>query len=660
MVSYHHIVKLGLRNNALTTLHGIENLASIEGLDLSYNVISNFSELEFLGSLVSLKNLWLEGNPICCARWYRPQVFSYFPHPQEVSVFSDSMPSLLPVFDQLTLDEKEISTRETWKRQIILASRQKQPAGYGFYSPAKVESEQGSTNARRKMSRLAFIEEEEQKSFLGSEIADIESVSCDSVYMRRDENSVSDGEAEIASLMNKIEFMKKERSVLWLREFKEWMDQTSGDKAEDSKLPGLQPINEKCRKSWRGYKLLGENSSYAPDLVQDSGDESSTNFIESDTSCTDSNIGFSGRDYIESSSKAILEFPVMDDIPEAKHSIQQERMDSGQEKLKATQEELSLLPFPYMLTVQGGDGMERKVSMTSLTAIDEIMESRSSSIHPGSPPHYQEDILHRRHNWEEEFLQFSAESFSLASSDSDTSCDDDSCKICTSVPGADQALTIEPMNGIGNDQYALPSDEGDNGLDEPDIRENRSVMLHRYAEQSSTIEISKPDVIMPFFMDKYVSDVGGSIINGIHCQGVDCVERKRGKRKPKKRVISLSEENLVQRNAELPPQAINVVLESDEGSRVEGLNHCSHNNDFQNFLDKDEDRALTDEFKNLSMHCVSNSDMANSCASPTMELDEIIKNYFHENVADAGVSETCLQCIRCHCILQQESGYVEK
>lgn len=80
-----HIVKLVLRNNALTTLRGIENLKSLEGLDVSYNIISNFSELEFLSGLQSLLSLWLEGNPLCCARWYRPQVFSYFSHPEKVS-----------------------------------------------------------------------------------------------------------------------------------------------------------------------------------------------------------------------------------------------------------------------------------------------------------------------------------------------------------------------------------------------------------------------------------------------------------------------------------------------------------------------------------------------------------------------------------------------
>lgn len=79
------IVQLVLRNNALTTLHGIKNLKSLMDLDLSYNIISNFSELEILGSLFLLQNLWLEGNPICCARWYRARVFSFLHNSESVS-----------------------------------------------------------------------------------------------------------------------------------------------------------------------------------------------------------------------------------------------------------------------------------------------------------------------------------------------------------------------------------------------------------------------------------------------------------------------------------------------------------------------------------------------------------------------------------------------
>lgn len=94
-----HVVKLVLRNNALTTLRGIENLKSLEGLDVSYNIISNFSELEFLVGLSFLQSLWLEGNPLCCARWYRAQVFSYFSHPENVCIWHVFVVEFLLVFN---------------------------------------------------------------------------------------------------------------------------------------------------------------------------------------------------------------------------------------------------------------------------------------------------------------------------------------------------------------------------------------------------------------------------------------------------------------------------------------------------------------------------------------------------------------------------------
>ncbi|KAI3789336.1 hypothetical protein L2E82_02129 [Cichorium intybus] len=139
--SFSKIVKVVLRNNALSTMRGVENLKSLEGLDLSYNIISSFSELELLSGLPSLKALWLEGNPVCSANWYRPQVYSFFTDPEK-----------------LILDDKKISTREVWKRQIIIASRQKQPASFGFYSPPKDGAEiEGNVNNKMLMPLLETL-----------------------------------------------------------------------------------------------------------------------------------------------------------------------------------------------------------------------------------------------------------------------------------------------------------------------------------------------------------------------------------------------------------------------------------------------------------------------------------------------------------------------
>ena len=107
------IVKLVVRNNALTTVHGIENLKSLMGLDLSYNIISNFSELEILGTLSLLQNLWLEGNPICCARWYRGHMFSFFRNPENVSSKLQASNSLFSVTVCLVGGSKWVGTGST-------------------------------------------------------------------------------------------------------------------------------------------------------------------------------------------------------------------------------------------------------------------------------------------------------------------------------------------------------------------------------------------------------------------------------------------------------------------------------------------------------------------------------------------------------------------
>ena len=114
------VTNLILRNNALVSTWGLHRIASLECLDLSYNLISNFREVELLGELPALRFLWLEGNPITFGRWYRREVLSYFRDPMKVSdasspvlvnpflfpraVFSYVLTSHLNVSDGLFLD----------------------------------------------------------------------------------------------------------------------------------------------------------------------------------------------------------------------------------------------------------------------------------------------------------------------------------------------------------------------------------------------------------------------------------------------------------------------------------------------------------------------------------------------------------------------------
>ncbi|XP_028065012.1 uncharacterized protein LOC114268097 isoform X2 [Camellia sinensis] len=384
------IVKLVLRNNALTTMRGIENLKSLEGLDLSYNVISNFSELEILEGLPSLQSLWLEGNPLCCARWYRAQVFSIFPHPDN-----------------------------------------------------------------KKHSRLACIESEELTMHVGSE----ESVSCENETRSKEENIISDEEAEIVGLMNRIELMKKERSDLWLQEF-EWLNQDSENFISGSQynVATVNPDKEHYLKHETRHRYLGESSRYVSDSAQTSGNESSTNILESDCSFADISSGFNSHRYFDGISEAGPKF-----VGHASGNsvVVTRKMDIKQEQMKSDTNEGR---FPVRagnshldpLAVSGGERKYAKISIAQNNSIDDIMESLTPSVSSRSPPHYQEDILHRRNNLEEEFFHLSAGSFSVASSDSNTSCsEDDFNEFGTFIPECDQPLSEEFFERSGHSHSSM-------------------------------------------------------------------------------------------------------------------------------------------------------------------------------------------------------------
>ncbi|CAK9158641.1 unnamed protein product [Ilex paraguariensis] len=525
------IVNLVLRNNALTTLCGIENLKSLEGLDLSYNIISSFSEMEILAGLPFLRGLWLEGNPLCCARWYRAQVFSFFPHP-----------------DKLKLDDKHICTSELWKREIVVASRQKRPVSFGFYSPAKSDATLAwSINTKRKKPcRLASIESEEQSTCICS---DEESVSCDNEVHSRVENIVSDSEAEIVGLMNRIEFMKKEHSLLWLHEVKDWMNQASDNLADISRYSGaiLNTNGDSNLKNKMNCLHLGKTSRYRSDVVQPSGGESSTNVLESDNSFSDMSIGFNAQQYSdrigEVASKFFMGHSGGDSVSDT------ERIGLNHEHTKSYNTgQDQRLKVRNSFAVPEGYRIGAPNSGTPLTAIDDIMDSYTSSPCPGSPPHYQEEILHRRQNLEEEFLQLSAESYSVASSDSDTSCnEEDSADLGPFIPLVDQSVIDKfTERSVDGNLPLLHSDDPyiDNRHEVSQLTENGIHLLNSCAQgNSDTMGLGKPDSSLQLSGNSFPAGVlDGEIVHFVE-QEADWFEKKKSKRKPKRRVISILEEN---------------------------------------------------------------------------------------------------------------------
>ncbi|KAI3776402.1 hypothetical protein L1987_46183 [Smallanthus sonchifolius] len=356
------IVKLVLRNNALTTIRGLENLKSLEGLDFSYNIISNLSELELLAGLPLLQNLWLEGNP-------------------------------------LILDDKKISTTEVWKRQIIIASRHKQPASFGFYSPVKDDAEaEGSVNTKmKKLSRVASIESETASTIPNS---DNDSITCDDEDRAKQEISDSNKGAEIVDFMKKIEFMKKEHSALWLEEFQRWMTHVSDDHVKGD-IQALVPNKKKESRKQRRLKHFGKKSRYISSSAEVFDDDHHMEFQESYYPYDDLSVNTVSHETKDGSISNHMKLNSYYDKRVSPTRNIQPPEDGGTSSNTGNK-------------VEGPE-------MTILDTVGDSIEPRSPSVYAGSPPHYQEDILHRRHNLEEEFLQFSAESYSVASSDSYTS-----------------------------------------------------------------------------------------------------------------------------------------------------------------------------------------------------------------------------------------------
>ncbi|KAL8478615.1 hypothetical protein ACS0TY_030484 [Phlomoides rotata] len=507
------IVQLVLRNNALTSLHGIENLKSLEGLDLSYNIISNFSEIEILAGFPSLQNLWLEGNPLCCARWFRAKVFSLFSHP-----------------DLLNLDEKKISACEFWKRQIIISGRKKQPASFGFYSPIQDDADvEGSVNTKRKRaSRLVSIRIDERST-------DQDSVSCDNEIESKDGTANTDEEAEIEDLIKRIEDLKKDNSVQWLQEFKEWMDHTSENVVDGNKFRSsiLHKTEEMHLKSETRDEDHAEPSIYVSDSFQLSGDESSTIILGSETSFADTSTVFSAQQYFtrigEVASRlfmgnAVGDRSVFKNFNESREVV---GLVNNEGSISADTGDSQV----NSLEVPRGDNLSADIITVPSTAINDV-GSHSPSACPGSPPYYQEDILHRRQNLEEEFLHISAESFSVESSDSNTSCseEEDYVQFGPSVSHIDHPI-FGNSSERSHDSFGNISSSKQNGVHTSiPFAEGNSVTNGRECEFSLAASGS-------------LSDAVDDEISGFVKEKTDILEKNTRRRKPRRKMISLLEED---------------------------------------------------------------------------------------------------------------------
>ncbi|CAA7048176.1 unnamed protein product [Microthlaspi erraticum] len=505
-----NLVKLVLRNNALTTLRGIENLKSLEGLDVSYNIISNFSELELLWSLSLLKELWLEGNPVCCARWYRAHVFSYIALP-----------------DDLKLDGKHIGTREFWKRKIIVAHRQSEPASYGFYYPVREEgNEEGiCTRKKKRICRLASIDSKEESTYVNS---DQESASCDH---ENKENLKCDQEAHIFDLIRKVENLKKERSVLWLREFKEWMAHSSEDLADISKDSlGIDMEKKYYTKTKEISRQHGGKPRYASRSSRASRDKSHKKSLQCNGSDVDHKTVTDDMKYVEGNET----HKITDDIS----SLGLRSTDQNQkyqEFLGDERETVSVDPYYLFPTEHATEKLaENGLSTLDISQDLTLTGSFSSSTYPGSPPHYQKDVLYRRHNLVEEILQLSADSYSVASSDSTSSCSED--------------INYDSESEYSNhDNGRLTDLLNVNRLGEeiPEREPKVTSSLDSQRENGSMIETLRTDESMKENTEVHNGELDSAVNQIYHL-----VETRKTKRKPIKRFVSFQKEESCITNGE--------------------------------------------------------------------------------------------------------------
>ncbi|CAH8284528.1 unnamed protein product [Eruca vesicaria subsp. sativa] len=526
-----HLVKLVLRNNALTTLRGIESLKSLEGLDVSFNIISDFSELEFLGSLSFLTDLWLEGNPLCCARWYRANVLSYVARPND-----------------LKLDGKQIGNREFWKRQVVVTRRKSQPASYGFYSPAREEADdEGSFNRKKaKIYRLASIDTEEESTYVTS---DQESASCELETQSKEENIKSDHEDDIFGLISKVEKLKKERSVLWLREFKEWMDNPS-ENFVDARKDGWSIDSEEkyYTKNRKKPKHHNEALRYPPGPLP----------------------GFQITD-LNQKDQAYLR-----------------------------------------------DGKpDENVNMSTLDA--------THSTYMQSPPHYQKDVLHRRHNLVEEILQLSADSYSVASSDSTSSCSENE-NYDSEQSNPEQDMLVDHLNENSPGEEILGPEKGTSLLDS---------------------QPEKSSIIKTWRIDESFKAKTNNIISGLHnselASGVNHIyhwfDKRKGKRKPKKRVVSLFVDK--------------TVISSGE---------TSHRSD-ADISDSGDEGCVSDHLQegSLTMGCNGNRATRFLEAEKAHEvIGGLVDEYFTTTLSDSSIDETCRIYVSGDCILRKESTHTQR
>ena len=458
--------------------------------------------------------------------------------------------------------------------------------------------------------------------------------------------------------MNKIEYMKKERSVLWLREFKEWMDQPTDYAAEGSQCTrfNLNPGRLKYIKQSKDERLLGESSTV---ISQVSEDDNSSNILESDMSFTDTCTGGHGNVYLDTNGKVNMECSTVnvDNVAESALRTEDASLEQDQVKINSWKphnvSHLEVKPFPRSSSEDGGGQVEKIIS-APLTAIDEIMGSQPSSTYPLSPPHYQEDILQRRLYLEEEFFQLSAESRSLASSDSDTSCsEDDTCSSSASIAKVDHVLFPKSVEQDISDRSIDLSQKNQEGRDERQCLRNNLKFSpeYCYAPDSRLEQCWSSNHDRQYFCYNNSDDAHSNLTGDKLSQYDSGIEKQNCKQKHKRKLISLPGNSMLcDTRTEFQKANVDLEINEDDVRDREGQPSYSENYTHESC-----------EGTSTVLLCSNGTNLSPSKSiSFHSNQDQFINDFFHLKLADSGASETCQQVVGCGCIDQLESVFPER
>uniref|UniRef100_A0A674NEH1 Serine/threonine-protein kinase 11-interacting protein n=1 Tax=Takifugu rubripes TaxID=31033 RepID=A0A674NEH1_TAKRU len=139
------LVTLNLRNNELETINGVEQLSSLQHLDLAYNLLLEHSQLAPLSLLHCLNTLNLEGNPLYFHKTHRRCTTRHL---------SPKAANLRVSNNDATLGQQIHSQNAPPAVEPLERSHQEVSSGAGELSDSVSVPEFGATNFQKKRNRV--------------------------------------------------------------------------------------------------------------------------------------------------------------------------------------------------------------------------------------------------------------------------------------------------------------------------------------------------------------------------------------------------------------------------------------------------------------------------------------------------------------------------